>query len=397
MRLTVVIVNYNVRFYLGQCLDALRSGLAGIEHEVFVVDNNSSDGSVEALAPLFPEIKWIRSRKNLGFARANNIAIRQSTGTYVLLLNPDTVIGEHVLVQTLAFAEAHPKGGAYGVRMLHTDGSDARESRRGVPDPWTAFYKMCGLCNRYPESRRFGHYYMGGLPWDQPGEIEVVSGAFCLLRKEALNQVGLLDEDFFMYGEDIDLSYRLLKGGWHNYYLPQRILHYKGESTEKSSFRYVHVFYEAMLIFFRKHYGHLSGLLTVPIQLAIGLKSSVALVGLLMTRGRRSMGFSTGRSPKKSLFLLIGKSDTLEQMKKKARSVGLEARAFTGDEKSLPEGHHNLVVANSDDKVCYVVYATDSYSYETVFRIFAQYQNPRVKMAFYHLQEHLIITEEGIY
>ena len=172
--------------------------------------------------------------------------------------------------------DAHPDAGAAGVRMLQGNGSDAKESRRGLPSPMVAFYKMAGLCSRYPQSRRFGHYYMGYLPWSEPAQIEVVSGAYCLLRREVLDKVGLLDEDYFMYGEDIDLSYRIFKGGYHNYYLPEKILHYKGESTHKSSFRYVHVFYDAMLIFLRKHYGHVSFLLALPIKAAVYMKAALA-------------------------------------------------------------------------------------------------------------------------
>jgi GT2 family glycosyltransferase len=159
--------------------------------------------------------------------------------------------------------------------MLTREGTPAPESRRAVPTPWVSMLKMLGFTKRY---------YMSHLPWDQPARIEVISGAYCLLRHKALDQIGLLDEDFFMYGEDIDLSYRLLKGGWQNWYLPYDIIHYKGESTQKSSFRYVHVFYQAMLIFFRKHYGHLSLLLSVPIKAAIYFRAMLALLYMLGER-----------------------------------------------------------------------------------------------------------------
>ena len=243
MKITVVIVSYNVKFYLQQCLDSLLRALQGIESEVFVVDNHSKDGSVDYLSKRFPGVNVIDSPHNLGFARANNLAIRKSHAEYVLLLNPDTVVGESTIRTAIDFMDAHEDAGSLGVRMLDASGKAAQESRRGLPSPMVAFYKMVGLCARFPNSHRFGHYYMSALPWDEPGRIEVVSGAFCLLRKKAIDEVGYLDEDFFMYGEDIDLSYRILKGGYHNYYLPSTILHYKGESTQKSSFRYVHVFY----------------------------------------------------------------------------------------------------------------------------------------------------------
>ena len=289
-KLTVVIVSYNVKYYLEQCLVSLRRALTGIDAEVYVVDNDSKDDSIGYLAPRFPEVKMIASRHNLGFARANNLAIRSSESEYVLLLNPDTIVGEESIRQSIAFMDAHPKAGAAGVRMLRTDGSDAKESRRGLPTPLTSFYKISGLCERFPNSRRLGRYYMSYLPWDEPNPIEVISGAYCFLRRKALDEVGLLDEDFFMYGEDIDLSYRVLKGDYENWYLPCRILHYKGESTQRESYRYVHVFYEAMLIFFRKHYGHLSFLLSLPIKAAVVGKAALTLMQYIAPYSGCAMG-----------------------------------------------------------------------------------------------------------
>jgi GT2 family glycosyltransferase len=237
MKLTVIIVSYNVRHYVEQCLNSLYRALNGIEAEIYVVDNHSRDDTVEALTRSYPDVNLVASNHNLGFARANNIAVKQSESEYVLLINPDTFVGEGVISECLKFMDEHADAGALGVRMIDSNGNVAQESRRGLPTPMTAFYKMCGLCKRFPKNTRFGKYYMGYLPWDKPVEIEVVSGAFFMMRRASLEKVGLLDEDFFMYGEDIDLSYRLLKAGLHNWYYPATILHYKGESTQKSSFR----------------------------------------------------------------------------------------------------------------------------------------------------------------
>jgi GT2 family glycosyltransferase len=237
-----------------------------------VVDNDSSDGTVATLQPKHPQVHFVANKENVGFARANNQAIRQTDAEYVLLLNPDTVVYEPTIKGCLQFMDEHPQAGGAGVRMLTREGTPAPESRRAVPTPWVSMLKMLGFTKRY---------YMSHLPWDQPAQIEVISGAYCLLRHKALDQVGLLDEDFFMYGEDIDLSFRLLKGGWQNWYLPYDIIHYKGESTQKSSFRYVHVFYQAMLIFFRKHYGHLSFLLSIPIKAAIYFRAMLALLHII--------------------------------------------------------------------------------------------------------------------
>ena len=272
MKLSVVIVSYNVRELLTACIDSVVKASEGIDAEVFVVDNKSADDTVEVIGRDYPWVHLINNKENLGFSKANNIAIRQSEGEYVLLLNPDTVVAEGTLRGVVEFMDQHPEAGGAGVRMHNADGTLAPESRRAVPTPLVAARKMLGFTKRY---------YMSNLPWDKPGKIEVVSGAFMMLRRKAIDQVGLLDEDFFMYGEDIDLSYRLLKGGWQNWYLPLDIIHYKGQSTQKSDFRYVHVFYQAMLIFFRKHYSHLSFFFTLPVKVAIYFRASLALADLI--------------------------------------------------------------------------------------------------------------------
>ena len=280
-KISIVIVSYNVRYYIVQCIESVRRAIAGLDAEIIVVDNHSKDDTVAFLRENFPDVRLMASQSNLGFSRGNNMAIREAQGEYILLLNPDTVVGERVLQEAVSFMDAHPEAGGAGVQMLNVDGTCALESRRALPTPWVSFMKMMGSTERY---------YMSHLSWDSPQQIEIISGAFCLLRRKALDQIGLLDETFFMYGEDIDMSYRLLKGGWQNWYLPLQILHYKGESTEKTSFRYVHVFYQAMLIFFRKHYGHLSLLITLPIKAAIYFKAFTAFVQMQFHRLSRAMG-----------------------------------------------------------------------------------------------------------
>ena len=272
MKLSIVIVSYNVCSYLEKCLDSVEKALAGIDSEVFVVDNASTDNTMAVLPERYPWVRFIANDENLGFARANNIAIRQAQGEYVLLLNPDTTVAEHTLREAVAFMDEHQQAGGAGVMMHNEDGTLAPESRRAIPTPWVSALKMLGFTKRY---------YMSHLPWDEPCRIEVISGAFCLLRKSALDKIGLLDEDFFMYGEDIDLSYRLLKGGYENWYLPLPITHFKGKSTRKTDYRYVHVFYKAMLIFFRKHYSHLSIFYTLPVKMAIYFRAFIALIDIL--------------------------------------------------------------------------------------------------------------------
>ena len=283
-QLSVIIVSYNARHFLGACLQSVQCAMEGMDGEVIVVDNQSHDGTVDWLRAQCPEVCVVESGGNLGFAKASNIGIRRSSGRYVLLLNPDTVVSVHCLRQAVDFMVHHPQVGAAGVQMLNADGTRAPESRRGLPTPMVAFYKMCGLAHLFPRSHRFARYYMSWLPWSEPAEIEVVSGAFFLLRREALDRVGLLDEDFFMYGEDIDLSCRLLADGWHNCYLPCKIVHYKGGCSDKASVFYVRMFYRAMVVYYRKHHGGAPFCVRKCIELAVWLRMLFALIGILPSR-----------------------------------------------------------------------------------------------------------------
>jgi GT2 family glycosyltransferase len=280
MKLSIVIVNYNVEFFLEQCLYSVRRSLQGIDGEVFVVDNNSVDGSLKMLAKKFPEVKVIANKENVGFSRANNQAIRISTGEYVLLLNPDTVVEDDTFAKCIAFMDSHPDAGGLGVKMVDGKGNFLPESKRGLPTPAAAFYKMFGIAKLFPHNKRFAHYYMGHLSNEETNEVEILAGAFMLMRRETLDKVGLLDETFFMYGEDIDLSYRITQGGYKNYYFPEtRIIHYKGESTKKTSVNYVLVFYKAMEIFAKKHFGQKRAFwFSFFINLAIYFKAFLALV-----------------------------------------------------------------------------------------------------------------------
>ncbi|MGL4597421.1 MAG: glycosyltransferase family 2 protein, partial [Bacteroidia bacterium] len=279
MKLSVIIVNYNVQHFLEQCLHSVRKAAGSIPLEVFVVDNNSVDGSVAMVREKFPEVSLIANRENTGFSKANNQAMRLAKGEYVLLLNPDTVVEETTFSKVIAFMDAHAEAGGLGVQMLDGKGNFLPESKRGLPTPRVAFYKIFGLSALFPKSKVFGRYHLGYLDQHQTHEIEILSGAFMLMRKTALDQVGLLDEAFFMYGEDIDLSYRIVQGGWKNYYFHDtRIIHYKGESTKKSSVNYVFVFYRAMVIFAQKHFSQKNArLFSLLINMAIWLRAGAAI------------------------------------------------------------------------------------------------------------------------
>lgn len=411
LKLSVIIVNYNVKYYLDQCI---RSVLRAFEvmkkasssdssvneevAEIIVVDNHSADGSVDYLEKrypqmLYPMVRFVRSAHNLGFARANNIAIRQSRGEYVLLLNPDTIVGEDALKASVDFMDVHEDAGAVGVRMLGAQGRRAMESRRGLPTPMVSFFKMLGFCNRWPHHRLFGKYYMGYLPWDEPCQIEVVSGAYCMLRRKALDEVGLLDEDFFMYGEDIDLSYRVLKGGYHNYYLPVDILHYKGESTQKSSFRYVHVFYEAMLIFFRKHYSGMTFLLSLPIKTAIYAKALMALVGMLSERMRKSLGFFAPSAEGAQHYVVVGSQEMQDACRDIARRLGLDAEFHDSE---VQEDKSEVTWSEKNDNV--LVLDADSMSYADMLKRMRRLSdmNVNVTLGTYSKEIGKIITDREI-
>jgi O-antigen biosynthesis protein len=286
MDLSLVIVNYNVKFFLEQCLKSVFASGKDLGMEVFVVDNNSVDGSVEMVAEKFPSVKLIANEENVGFSRANNQAIRIARGKYVLLLNPDTVLEDDTLTKVVAFMDKHPDAGGLGVKMLDGQGNFLPESKRGLPTPGVAFCKVFGLSALFPKSRTFGRYHLGFLDKDQTHQVDVLSGAFMLLRREALDKTGLLDEDFFMYGEDIDLSFRISRAGYRNYYYPgTRIIHYKGESTKKSSINYVLVFYNAMIIFARKHFSRKNArLFSLLINLAVYFRASIAIAGRFARR-----------------------------------------------------------------------------------------------------------------
>lgn len=285
MKLSIIIVNYNVKYFIEQAIVSVQNALKNIDGEIIVVDNNSTDGSTEMIRRKFPQVILIENQENRGFSAANNQGIRIARGEYILLLNPDTVVQEDTFEKTLHFMDQHPEAGALGVKMLDGKGNFLPESKRGLPTPMVAFYKLSGLSTIFPRSRIFNRYHLGYLDENTVHEVEVLAGAFMLLRKSVLEKTGLLDEDYFMYGEDIDLSYRIIKAGYKNYYFPQtRIIHYKGESTKKSSLNYVRIFYQAMIIFARKHFSPgQARLFTLLIHVAIYLRALMAVIHRLLS------------------------------------------------------------------------------------------------------------------
>lgn len=378
MKVTVIIVNYRVKYYLAQCLHSVVKAMEGIEGQVIVVDNDSQDGSVDFNRQLYPQVRFIENKENMGFARANNVAIRESDSEYVLLLNPDTIVNERLLRDCIDLLDGNPAIGATGVRMLCENGCSAPESRRGVPTPFTAFCKMVGLTRLFPQSRVFGRYYMKYQDEFAATPIEIISGACMFIRRSVLDECGLLDEDFFMYGEDIDLSYRMLQTGKQNYYIPSRIMHYKGESTHKNSFRYVYVFYEAMYIFFRKHYSNYNWILSIPIRSAIYLKGASEFVSRKV-KGLFEKPMTVLQYMQGARFLLKGSNRTLEAM------------AAICDQNQLTYD----IEENQTVRYDYVVYDVDEYSYEEILEEIerkAQDKQTTVHLATYSSRLDCILT-----
>ena len=392
-KLTVIIVNYNVKYYVEQCLHSLRKALAGVDAEVYVVDNHSHDGSVEYLQERFPRLNIIACMHNYGFAYANNVAIKQSQSQYVLLLNPDTFVAENTIQTMLSFMDEHPQAGGLGVQMLGADGQKAMESRRGLPSPMVSFYKMTGLCARFPQSKRFGKYYLSYLLWDAPARIEVISGACMMVRRTAFDKVGLLDEDYFMYGEDIDLSYRILKAGYENWYLPCQILHYKGESTHKSSFRYVHVFYQAMLIFFRKHYRHTRFWVSLPIKAAIYFKALTALLSIQTRVLRRALALRPRRKLQPA-YRFYGSQTSGLAIQQMAKRKGLSVECTVANEQTLPLGHATAEETLAQPTV--MVYDSSVYSYQTILEIMSKRPQKNITLGLFNPETQLLITTNDI-
>lgn len=286
MQLSVVIVNYNVKHFLEQCLCSVQKAMRGISGEVMVIDNHSADNSVAYLKPVFPDVQFVVNPENFGFAKACNQGFRLSTGDYILFLNPDTLVPEDGFKKCIAFLEEHPDAGALGVKMLDGSGDFLKESKRAFPSPLTSLYKLFGLSRLFPRSRVFSRYHLGYLDENKNHEVDVLAGAFIMTRRSVLEKVGGFDEKFFMYGEDVDLSYRIQKAGYRNYYFAEStIIHFKGESTRKGSLNYVRMFYNAMSLFVGKHYGgSRAGIFNFLIHVGIWLRAAMTAAGNFIRR-----------------------------------------------------------------------------------------------------------------
>ena len=254
MRLSVVFLSYNTRDLTRQALSSVLAAAEGLEVEIFVVDNASVDGSADMVAEEFPQVKLICNEANVGFAAGNNVALRQVTGEYVLLINTDTIVRRDALHTMVEFLDEYPEAGACGCKILDPDGTLQLDSRRGFPTPLAAFCKMSGLSRLFPKHPLIAHYHLTYLDPEQTTEVEVLSGSCMMVRKSAMDEVGLLDEDYFMYGEDIDWCYRFHQAGWKIYYVPTTaIIHFRGESGRGTPLKILYRKSQAMSIFVNKH------------------------------------------------------------------------------------------------------------------------------------------------
>ena len=401
MKLSIVIVNYNVKHYLAQCLRSVQTATSGMETEIIVVDNASIDGSREYITQRFHSVHWIQNEVNAGFSKANNQGIKVSSGEYILILNPDTLLCAEVLKECVKFMDTHEDAGSVGVRLLRPDGSFAYESRRKAPKAIPLFYKVTGLTSLFPRSLLFGSYYLSQISPLITQPVEILTGAFNLFRKTAGAEIGFWDERFYMFGADIDFSYSLLQKDWKNYYLPIPVLHYKGESVNRETFRYNYLFYRSILIFFRKHYVHYNWL-SIPIRLGIYLKASSTWLYQQKRRVGRVIGLEKKRK-KKAIFFFIGKTGMLEDCRKLCEKRHLNGRFFNVDEKPalLENGHEELRrirdPKNENMTIVYIVYDMDTFSVSTVLDIFSRHPDPHIRIGTYSKTNPVLITDRYIY
>ena len=286
LQLSIIIVNYNVKYFLEQCLLSVIKSCSNIKAEIFVVDNNSTDGSKEFFNDKFPSVKFIWNKENVGFAKANNQIINQCSGNYILFLNPDTIVPEDCFEKCLTFIQWQQKPGAVGVLLIDGSGKFLKESKRAFPSPLTSLFKLSGVTRLFPRSKIFAKYYLGNLDEHENHEVDVLVGAFMMMPKDVLKTVGNFDETFFMYGEDVDLSYRIQKAGYKNYYFAETtVIHFKGESTKKGNLNYIRLFYKAMSIFVKKHYSSGStSLFNILMQIAIWVRAIFSGIGMIFKK-----------------------------------------------------------------------------------------------------------------
>lgn len=347
MDVSVIIVSYSVKYFLEQCLYALHKSLANIQAEVFVVDNNSSDNSIAYLSPKFSNVHFIQNKNNKGFGKACNQPLAVAKGKYILFLNPDTIVAEDTIQKCIQFFDKHKDAGAIGCKMIDGSGSFLPESKRSFPSVSASFYKLSGISSLFPSSKKFNQYALGYLDENEDHEVDVLCGAFMMVKKEALEKTGGFDEDFFMYGEDIDLCYRIKQHGYKIYYTASTtIIHFKGESSKQNKSKYLNAFYDAMRIFVNKHYTNsYTGLFSFLLKMAIAARAVVSALLLPYYAVKKSF-------TKKITTALLVNAQSLSQVRMN------EIQSLYSDIKMLPSQQlqstsNAVVVFCIDDMLTY--------------------------------------------
>lgn len=402
MKLSILIVNYNVKYYLEQCLQSVFTALDAltVSAEVLVADNASTDGSESYILSRFSTqpIQWIANKKNVGFGRANNQLLAQATGEHILFLNPDTLVTSEVLENSMRFLDEHPKCGALGVKMLNGRGEFLRESKRGFPDPWTSFFKITQLYKLFPRSKRMGRYYLSWLSEGEIQEVDVLAGAYLYTRREALidsSEICSLcengierkegfDERFFMYGEDIDLSVRIQRAGWKNYYLPTPILHYKGESTSYYSLHYVERFYEAMNLFQQKYYPtkrNLNRIISVSIHALMGMKK---LKCRIQKEKKEVQSLSSIRA------IVCGREETWEKVFEAHREVLDSDSIFVASLEEIIDKYSN----NKVIKYTHLVVSLADYSFLELMNYLNKHPLHTIELALYSPSSKVLVAPQ---
>lgn len=395
MKLSVIIVNYNVKGFLLQTLHSLKKALKHISsYEIIVVDNASDDGSESHIKRLFPEVNYLYNTHNVGFACANNQAIALSKAEYLLLLNPDTLLPEDNIDNLLNFMQNQPEAGACGVMMRSANGAFLPESKRGYPSPLASFWRLSGIYKLFPHHPRFDGYYLSRLCKDEVHHIPILAGAYMMVRREAMNQCIGFDESFFMYGEDIDLSYRIEQCGYKNYYVPEPILHYKGESTRKLSYKYVVIFYDAMTTFFKKHGSDYSLATQIMVHAGIKFQCGLKLMSVAVKRMKKQLLPATQKEKK---FLIVAKEEHIEALRKLLKRNGLVSshHFVVGNEHTVQRGHE--IKLSGKENFTHIVYDTSAFSYKTMLHHLPEYEARGVELGVYHPEYHMLVLSGACY
>jgi GT2 family glycosyltransferase len=379
---------------LEQCLFSVIKAVKNINAEIFVVDNASTDASFDFLKNRFPEVNFTWNKSNVGFAKANNQALKIAQGEYILFLNPDTIVPEDCFEKCIAFINSKKNDCALGIKMIDGSARFLKESKRAFPSPITSFFKISGMSILFPKSKTFSKYHLANLSENENHPVDVLSGAFMMIPKKILDITGGFDEQFFMYGEDIDLSFRIQKAGFTNYYFAQSdILHFKGESTKKATLNYVKMFYKAMSIFVKKHYGKSAGIFTFFIQLAIFLRASLSAIGRVI-KPVIQINFFRKNSTE---YLIVGSDDEINNAKKylnfieenikKLHPIPIELESRTNARDILNKIENFASIGS----VLQIVFCEGHLSYKNILEISAQIRKP-VNIHLFSQGSHAIIS-----